>query len=815
MNAKQLIGIVLVLSSFAASAAEIPWNGGDGKWSDPKSWKYGAVPTAADTAIFKDGFGGTVELDGEETVGGILIYGSSNTEPTDPADTVRFVGTGTLNVTGSLQIYAGRKLQIDGGTMKIKNQLAFNNASGFVATLEMNGGVLEYGSFYSKSASHRIDQRAGTLVCQASMTPFADSSEDGVLHIDGDLYITNSVTSQLRFKCMRPTLAGSGSVYASGILIVKPTGTDPNLTFDIAKICLGGHSDGFCFIDSGNDTIRFPRHTTFGAFADWGVPNNELRCSLNFERGLDVDTADCFGGAVAHSIQLKSVNVYPGMPLRASGGGSAEINFRNVPNNVERLSELTVGAGTTLTLSPVAVKADRLTMGAGSTLNISADNAVEVFEEDADPTAVVTVTIPAKVASGTWTVYRSSKIDSAVARNMRIVGDNPNNLKLIAVGGCVVLTDDVLSVQESGTVRWTGAEDGYTGNAANWVGGTLPASGSPVYLTSNRHTCMTNNLWAAQKKSFNVVRIRVDAPPAGGASARPYLLTGDQIYLNGSVVAGDNAPVYNANGYPLYLDVDVSRPSGNAAFSAIQKGDAFTVFGRALTLLGEFRPIGDIRISGALSCASVWLTDTVGASRPNTLTILNGGVATVAGQSAETSQTKGVFRVLAGGRLEVQGGAWQWTEPVTNVVDGTLVLGAKPDGAAELYFGGTGEIVLTNDALGVWAQDLTFVGANTLKLAGDRAFDALSVADGATVTLDANGKVLTLNEPMPVGVGFVAGTTVVLGETLAASAAKGWTTIAWIAEGGSVPTVAGEYRTRVVNGALQAKASSGLILLFR
>lgn len=780
---------------------------------------------------------------------------------------LKFVQTGGLFTTGE-------------GTFTDNNG-GFNLAQSGVTPEAQNGLFRQTGGRICGSGHFQLTDRVGTSPNRYH------STSNLIFEFGGELYMTNGAGSRAFLLGDNLKITGGGKLYMPEFWLCQPecatAARHDKLTLDVGGIYLGTLMQNA----TGNyQDIHFPRKTTFGAFAkdypnkrvtgDWSYSSGNDKLTFYFEKGLVIDTTDCFDHETGHKIYLGHAVISEGAELDVLGNGEASLVKANgskasfskvtLDGNVTfnapsefatesltvrgnptlagagnmTLGCLDVGAGATYNISGY-IRTETLSVGAGGTVNITAAangaNRLELDDEGGstiDEAANFTVTIPSTLAAGRYIVFFTANTDSAIARRFTIVGE-AHGFELEVVGGCVIATSHPATTTDA---TWQGTVDGQVSNRANWKNGVIPydKSGSSaivVTLGQTENMVLSNDYNTVFGTTWKVVRFNSQV-------SLPFVLTGEKIAVSGGAYVHPNAMFYNSGSAPFYVDADVNQ---KAEFSAVGAGQGYVYFGKTADLTDILDVIGDVRVGGTVRAKNVVMRDgkiddtntdgsSVSHSRRSELTVCRGGVVTVSNQ--EWTQYAGTFRVNEGARLTVSNGVWEWSTrtkkysddfvvvPPTNRIDGTLELGAAFGGTLPISFSGKGTIRLFNAALSTASETpVTILGANTLEIGESATLQGVwSVAKGAALTVDAKSNTLTVTHPFS-GEGtvdFASGTRLALGGDLAAAidaAGRSWTKVACVPDGADVPQVQGAYQVRINDGVLEIRNQFGALLIVR
>lgn len=775
-----------------------------------------------------------------------------------PQDGRIVVRSGALNATEVIRASGGvtNYFIVEGGTVTAKGLEMVHDS--LLMTFIHTGGtvtVAKGGLTLSKARPDTFQQKGGTFSCgdssgNLSIDDRANGNtthayHDQVFEFGGEFMVTNVAASRFFFCGDNLTITGGGNLYSCELWCTQPScaATVPDkLTLDVGGLYLSRYilaATGY------KHDLNFPRKVTLGTFAhpgggsatgDWNVSDGSSRLTFTFEKGIVFDTTDCFDKETPHTIAMSQAKLGENAELDVVGNGTASLKLLS---GKARLSKLTVGAGATYALSG-NLRAGKLVMEEGSTIKITVTSANSLEIDDwgassVDPTARFVVTVPTGLTSATVPIVFAAVKELPILDRFEIEGDD-RGYRLARVGGCICITKKAYS---GSTATWRGATDEKVSTVTNWDNEKIPyGNTAPVNLDNQSRPVISNDYTSTQGSVWNVVRFNW---PGSG----PFEIKGEALKVNGTAYVHANANFYNTSAAPMYVNADVSPVSSSLA--AVNLKESYVFFGANVTASSALHVTGDARVGGVLSCAEIQLHEgeidrSVLANhlsarlRPSTLTVCRGGVATVSKQ--DFAQYVGAYRVDAGGKLTVTKGVWEWSHrhltpkdpdvdkntfevvAPTNVIDGTLELGATFAGEVPVCFDGNGTVKLTGDALTTEsAQKAVVIGDLTLDLGDSGELMAKwDVAEGASLKLATTAQVLTLKDSCDGTLDLPAGVKIAVGGDLAAAidaAGRSWTKVARVPDGAAVPQVQGAYQVRINDGVLEIRNQFGALLIVR
>ena len=661
MNAtmgRSIIAALLCLGGAAFGADEIKWNGTSGKWSSTAIWDGGVVPGPDDIAGFPNGKSGTVEIDGDYTVYAVQVKQQDNGKEYP----LTLTGAGSLVAKGSTFIVnQNRRLTIDGpsitcGLMNVGNALL------------VKSGCL--------SCTIKLNQNGNSAVPFTITGGIVSVKELSFTTAGSTLALTNA-TLLAGTITGTPLYAMSGGTFAvtNGGLTVASGVAEAH--FDVDSFALAGSLSA----SSADTKIVFDRAVTIAAYADWGVDAANIS-SVTFAKSPTFATTDAADGETGRTLTIAGFGLASEYDsVSVAGAGTA---YLQPAANVLRLDTIDVGAGAMLRLhrnSFVTVRARHVKMAAGSAITYRPAKVVfDMDSSDIADTAAVTLDM-------TSTSDNRLLAWSDLSGGAKPAFTCPDNASYsVRIAGPFAYVSKGATVAYDKTTCWTGGGNDFLwSTGSNWNGEVPDASGEVSYFYGDVKTVVTNDA------SRTVARLYFKSNGA-------YAFFGEPLSLSSAYTNTSQSAIYINDKCPVAIYNTIKKGSNKStglSFSCNYNDNTF------IALMGEvaltnyiFRFSGDMRVGGTVNCASV-VFDPKNNEPP--CTVLSNGTIVVTAQAFVHEYGKG-YDVRPGGLLDVRGGTWDWSIPVTNRIDGTLKLGATIGNTAATYFSGRGTIVLSGSA---------------------------------------------------------------------------------------------------------------------
>ncbi len=656
MNAtirRTIIAALLCLGGTVFCADTINWNGTSGKWSSTAIWDGGVVPGPDDIAGFPNGKSGTVEIDGDYQV--YAVYIKQNTGSTQEYP-VTFTGSGTLVATNTTFI--------------------INTARRFI----LNGPSIKAAQM---SVVKAVDVKSGTLECSrlqssdgARTTVTGGMLSAGELKVNSGVCVLAMTNATVRLGTITGTslfeMSGGSFAVTNGGLTVASGVAEAH--FDVDSFALAGSLSA-----SDADTkIVFDRAVTVGAYADWSVDAANIS-SVTFAKSPAFATTDAADGETGRTITISKFELASEYDsISVAGAGTAYLQ----PAADMHFDTIDVGAGATLRLhrnSFVTVRVRHVKMSAGSTIAYRPEM-ILLDIDSTDIAATASVSIDVSSTTDDRLLFWSDLSGGA----MPAFSCTGNAAYSLRIAGPFAYVSKGTAVSYAKPTYWTGGgPDFLWSTVANWNG--TVADGAVAYFYGDNKTVITNDI------SRGIVRMIFSNNGA-------YSFFGEPLSLSSTVTNENNAPLNNTGKLPVAVYNTLIKGSTKATgLSFMSNYKSF------IALMGEvaltnfiFRFNGDMRVGGNVNCASVVFDEKKGGLEP-CCTVLSNGTVVVTAQAFVSERGIG-YDVRPGGLLDVRGGTWDWSLPVTNRIDGTLKLGATIGNTAATYFSGRGTIMLSGSA---------------------------------------------------------------------------------------------------------------------
>ena len=727
--------------SSTSLAAEIKWNGTSGNWSNPAIWDGGQVPGRNDTVSFPNGvrLTGTVKIDGDFEANSILVkqQDSSGEYP------VTLSGSGSLSLIGDGSLVNQRRRLVIDGPQITAGGISVGNV------LEVRNGTFRCGRLKSNRDGMVFSVVNGTVSIETLSQEHAGC-------------VFSMTNSEVRIGSVSGTpeycLSGGGFAVTNGGIKIASGVAEAH--FDVDRFSLAGH---FGATDKGTKVV-FDRPVTIGAYANWSTSSTRDvdLAEIKFAGGVVFDTADVADGETAREIGIYNFKVgsmYDSVSV--SGPGRTFLRLFAPSGGIvppAKIGNLVVGESSTLEVHCnrlIAVKAANLSMAENAKIVCRPDKvSFEMESSNIDPTASLTADAEGinEARFLLWTDFSSDA-------KPRIVCSGNEAYSVLTAGPFAFIANGAKKTLGNAT-EWTGAgSDAYWSTAGNWNGEVPNSGGKVAYFLTDTKTEITND------SDRTVMRMYFNSNGA-------FAFFGKQLTLNSVYTNAEKSVVYNSGSLPVAIYNTLNR--GNTKATGLSFVSASRAF---LALMGDiplenriFRFSGDVRVGGTVNCANIIFDPTWNSEKNSSCTILSGGEIVATAQS-EIQKFGTGYDIRPGGVLDVLGGVWEWSVPVTNHIDGTLKLAARFGLGSVACFSGRGGIVLGGDALDGAGSEAEVSGSNTVSFASNATLGKWTVVRGATLTLDSEGNTLTFTEPVA-GEGrlaFAPGTRAALGGDLLAA----------------------------------------------
>ena len=739
---------------------------------------------------------------------------------------------GMINASLSIPANVDATIEIAGGWIKAATIPSIYDGATFIFT---NGTLV-----VAKADTVSDKRLLGTgdavfIATYNNSNALIPAKEDGESVVFNHVQLTNGTASALK---LTNSVTLSGNRLDTSRLVIAAA---KDVTLDIPRVNIGTY-----IYPTVNGCALYARNgITFGAFGDWIVYDKNLSICL----GGDVafDTTDCFDGETPRSPIVSKLVPEPDLAMTVKGTGNLTMSFSTMPAILPRL---TVDDGATLTFvnSSTPLVVDDLRLGAGSTLNLKCNmGTIDAVNATIDPTAAVSVQVNANLPYAAYPVLSSpdDATAEALAARTTLVGEGAADYSIRSCAHCVYLANGVEPTygNTGASNIWTGANSGYWNDTDNWIG-KVPYSSVKVtsdvendaYIAGTRNTDITNT----------IVGTTYLARMAFLNSCGPVRISGGKFHVGrNGYNNSETSPVYSFSKFPVIIESDME--TGNALNTVVSQNTYLSLNGTT-TIAKLFRPQGEVRIGGTLTCTGLLMVGKTGSGRSTKVHVLDGGMVNVTAQNTNQVQTASQYVVDGGGKIVFANGDralcghYVTMNPalVNGEIDvqcpyfsskvqryygtGTVHFASVQShtfGSSSIIFGGgltlkpkswttvTADapdnyikIAVTNSAILSAAANWTYgpeAGVATTTTAAERA---LEIADGATLTVKTDGYTVSFADPIVGGGNLVIaeGSRVALAGDLYASAKNDWTTFATVASFTSAPGVFQEnYRLRTVD----------------
>ncbi len=754
-NSRQVLGIAdSAGTQIELTVATDPpkWTGlASGEWSTatlgaPKNWKLITAGTqtdfiTSDAVLFEDLIGGTsaVDITGANVATGSVTFNNQNTAYTVSSGGVFGISDGLVvkNNTGTVTIATANSYT--GGTTVNAGSLVLSGDNNFgIGTVLVNGGTATLSGANTYTGATTLNA-GGTLNLNN-----ASAIGAGTLAIfGGTLDNTNGVAA---LTTANPqtwngdfTFAGTNG-FDLGTGAVTMT-VNTQVTVAANTLTIGGIIGGpfFALTKDGAGTLLLKALNTFNG-------------GLNVNNGaVTVDTSALV--STANPLNTNVVTVANGAALTINPGGN-QVTFAN-----------SFAGGGTVNIGGSIVAASNETFtgnwsGFTGTVNIVTGGGNKASFTNAafspfDPAAIVNVTPGA-------TFFTSAKAFSNI---FTIAGTgNTENRGAIRMDNGTSLNGNVVLLGNATFGNSTGGNTSTIIGDVSESGGAFSLSTATVMGNAESTIALAGNNTYSGGTTINAGIIRANSDTALGAGTVTLSATANRLVINdGNTIA--NPIVITAGGGTagrgkiensgagigtVAGSVTINGASGAGGHFASTGGGTLAVNGAVTSSVPVTVRAGNVAFSGGGSYAAMNIftgNTSIGADDGiATTAVLD--VATTGGAGATTLDLAGFDQEIAG---LIRTSANSST--VTNSSLTESILEINVAGAASYSYAGliTGNLALTKSGTGTQVLKTTesYTGATnvtggTLGFAASQTLTSLTIADGATVVLDA-----TLAAPAP------------------------------------------------------------------
>lgn len=522
--------VVLVLSSFRASADDVKWIGGaTGRWADSANWDLKKVPDEDDHARFLKGTTCVVDLEGEEVKVSNFYVGIEQDGNLEESPVV-LTGGGKLTTKGISYVYDNRKLVLDGVDADFGGS-QFGIREGAQLLLR-NGVVVETTSTFKVGTNAVFDVGSCTARGKLDMA-------------DGALFRMREGGSQTMNK--GPTITdGTPKFDVTGgrIVSIADNLTQANLVASFAADTLGGAVELEVVETNGTRTIlrRYSDATSTSVFAG-------------------DDTSVEISAEGAKSFQVASIPAAPLIARSISVGERATADLTTAKDAAvySLFRHLSFGACSTNFFTRLAnnSKYDNWFIATES----SAVGPSVIFKVSIDRAPMSGTTYPLLVGAAEGSVLSSEQFELVPGTEVDLTG-----WEVKCIGPFAYLTDDKYTPATKEDC-WIGGTSGNWNDAENWIAGT----GSAKFFSGEKNTVVTNDIAGGT----TVKGLRFEA------NCAPFVFRGNQIVFNkGGLNIGSGGSLYAASKYPVVFELPVSLSQAGAfTVAADAAGSSFAFMG--------------------------------------------------------------------------------------------------------------------------------------------------------------------------------------------------------------------------------------------
>ena len=731
------------------------------------------------------------------------------------------------------------------------------------ATLNLAGGSVQVAQEVTSSLARLVRESRGTSIATTKNLGNITSADAAAVNVVGQgetLVLAGGLSAKYG-----PIALRDGSTLQSDCpVVVKQFFNEANIvnaaTLRLKTIVFGGAA---ILTGTGTETaskrrVEIEGPTTMRAFAD--IP--KLGSFVPMVTGaITVDTRDWEDPSVQRNVSF-SLGTHTSASLVFQGGGTAQ--FAHAEPFRGAFSSITVSSGTTLELTHFSdkyadsVRTDRFVLGPGSVLKIPAGtNSVHAGTWDIDPTARIEVIVPAGFAAGACALLSDETGASldGYSSQVAVTGAGASGWSVSHQGGVLAIVKSAGAVDGTYAYEWTGK--GTSANfseASNWYCEETPLEKKQHVFgaADDVTTAYFDNLWKSDGKGgYTTKGYTLGSILFRKTAVKTFTLVADKAHMTLDTPGESISPSPSNQGqWGLFSQSDLPQVVNGTGSYGLRGGQiAIAAGGRGPVVVNSSLEVarrltlgGDVRFSyPALSVQRLIMrTATEWGSYGTRMTLLPGASMTVTQQdgmltasaSGSMFQNGSMLNVEAGATLTFAAGTgaeykWDCQSPGRSVVDGTLDVLAPYVNAANVVYGGSGRINVSEFRCSSAAGSLGLAGtvnlyppaawntvdsygANspfvlkaydspTVHLAGDWTYGpaaavsgtttttasnrACRVASDATLTIDGGGHVATFADPV-YGFGALAvtnGTLRLVGDsdaTLALSVRNGGT-LAW------------------------------------
>lgn len=760
---KSLVGCFCIMAAVPAAnaaASNGTWIGGGATtdWTDTGNWLYGNYPVSTSHAIFFKPANQTAPatLTATQAVSCMYVQLDARTNadgneylPDTIPVTLKSPMSLTLypSTTVALNIAAGRRLVIDGATVKEcggiieKGELVLRNGALLSATnrtqecafKQSGAGILVDGASASLYALRTVyddtlrfavrnggffkfDQLYGTVGVPAE---WQASVIDGTVWAPANAPVYNAglvpsrsgslVVRRNAAEAFKPDLAYGAAVRWGGDVYVTNHVDAALVVTNVSTFYGGGRlfANAFTFtqghatqtvdlaeINLGK-TINFSGwgHTTcydfvggtrFGGFGNWRSSEQPNDLYWMIFRGDNVfDTLDCFDHETKRTFWMKRIFLQLRSSLAYVGGGSVTNLVEEFPT---RLAGLAVGDGTTVVFASLPSSAKALNV---QSLSLAANSRVVL------PSITKFFCVHGRAdvdSSARISIPVPATLDTTLYPVYSSLDDTVPTAAL-EIGelpeGWALKTVAGTAYLSNGAQSyeqwdvWTGKKSGLWSDGDNWILTPPTTSDRMARFHGETNTTVTNDV-----DNVEVIRLRTETKSA------PFVLTGKPIALTATGTS-DSSTIYHQNKFPFIVETPLTSEAEAFNVTLTTTATAPVVLrGGVSAPSAKFSIAGDVVADGPVSAAQFGFLSTTLAS---TFTVRRGATAAFSTQS-DAIANKGTIWIEPGATMSVTG-ALRWaTYKNEHRIDGLLDVRGSIGGAVSQGYFGTGVVQVASSA---------------------------------------------------------------------------------------------------------------------
>ena len=659
----------------------------------------------------------------------IDVFGTLTSGPVTKATTTTTTYALALSVNGGNATFSSLLLDSDRASLSVPSGELHVGTDGLSlsadASLDLTGGLVEVSQEITSNLARLVRESRGTTIATTKdmgNNYYADAAAVNVVGQGETLVLSGGVFAKngqiaLRDGCI---------LQSEHPVVVKQFLNETNMvnsaTLRLRTIVFGGTT---ILSGAGKETaskrrLEIEGPTTIRAFADI----TKLGTLYPMATGaITVDTRDWEDPSVQRAVRL-TLGTHTSASLVFQGGGTAQ--FTHAEPFRGSFSSITVAEGTTLELTDFSngfvdsVRTERFVLGPHSTLRIPAGtNSVHAGSWDIDPTATIVVEVPAGFSDGAYALL-SDECGASLgeyASQVTVTGVGASGWTVSHQDGVLAIVNSAGTADGTYPYEWKATTaPAYFSNAGNWHCNDTPYEGSNFVFgaVDDVTTAYFDNLWrndGSKGYSLGSALFRNTARKTFTIVAQNVTMT-----FNGKGNKTSPSPA-DPTQWGIYSKSDLPQIISAAENGKIRNGQHLTIAGGgkgfvtidAPLVVGERMTVaGDVRFarSGLTVPRLVMREDAAnGGSRGSCMTLLPGASMTVTSQDESYIRDATGKMFYDGSMLNIEAGAtltfeaaagaaykWSCAKPGRSIVNGTLDILAPYVNAANVVYGGSGRI---------------------------------------------------------------------------------------------------------------------------